>query len=380
MSPSPWHSHNPEGRRRVVVTKDLPGRHWLDLLARADCRVEIYTGTDLLSPEVITAALGPRCAGVIGQLTERWDDALFKALQQAGGRVYSNYAVGYDNVDLAAATRRGIAVGNTPGVLTETTAEMAVALTLAAARRLGEAERYLRAGRFSGWLPGLLLGDLLEGKTLGVVGVGRIGGAYARMMALGHRMHVVYHSRHPHPDLEEDIAAWSALLASRGAPGITCRRAESLEDLLQSADCVSLHTRLDAATRHLIDARALALMKKDAILVNTSRGPVIKEDDLVAHCRTHPGFRAGLDVFEKEPDLADGLVDLENVVIVPHIGSATRWTREGMAALAAANVAGVLMGYPLWRRPDMLPFRKDNPPQAVPSIVNAEALGLPVNP
>ena len=376
MSPSPWRTYNREGGRRVVVTKALPGRRWLELLANADCRVEIYSGTDVLPPDTIAAAIGSRCDGAIGQLTETWDDGLFQALQKAGGRVYSNYAVGYDNVDLEAATRRGIAVGNTPGVLTEATAEMAVALTLAAARRVGEAERFLRAGRFTGWLPGLLLGELLQGKTLGVVGAGRIGSAYARMMALGHGMHVIYHSRRSHPGLEEDLAAWSAFRVSRGETALTCRQAESLEDLLQSADCVSLHTALEASTHHLIDARRLSLMKANAILINTSRGPVLKEDDLVAHCRAHPDFRAGLDVFENEPELAGGLRDLENVVVVPHIASATRWTRQGMATLAAGNVAGFLSGYPVWDPSDMQPFFEDPAPRAVPSILNARPLGL----
>lgn len=376
MSASQWRTHNPAGRRRVVVTKELPGRGWLEILADADCRVDIGTATAVLSADAIIAAIGRRCDGAIGQLTETWGDALFQALEQAGGTAYSNYAVGYDNVDLEAATQRGIAVGNTPGVLTETTAEMAVALTLAAARRIGAAERYLRAGRFTGWLPALFLGDLLRGKTLGVIGAGRIGSAYARIMALGHGMHVVYHSRRVKPALEEDLDACSAFLTSRGEPAITCRRAASLDDLLASADCVSIHTPLDASTRHLIDARRLARMKRDAILINTSRGPVIKEDDLVAHCRAHPQFRTGLDVFENEPQLAEGLRDLENVVIVPHIASATRWTRESMATLAAANVAGVLVGYPIWRRRSMRPFLAADPPRATPSILNANELGM----
>jgi hydroxypyruvate reductase 1 len=132
---------------------------------------------------------------------------------------------------------------------------------------------------------------------------------------------------------------------------------------------------LDDSTHHLVDARRLALMKPDAILINTSRGPVIDEAALVDHCRQNADFRAGLDVFEHEPDLTPGLAELENVVIVPHIASATRWTREGMAALAACNVAGILKGYPLWQQPDILPFLAEYPPRAIPSIVNAKALG-----
>ena len=371
-----WRVHNPDGRRRVIVTKELPGQRWLALLTEADCRVEICTSPEVLPTETIAAAIGENCQGAIGQLTETWGEELFGALQAAGGIVYSNFAVGYNNVDLAAATRCGLPVGNTPGVLTDTTAEMAVALTLAAARRVGEAERFLRAGRYRSWLPTLFLGELLKGKTLGIIGAGRIGAAYASMMARGHGMHVLYYSRNANMALEEDIEAFGRFLASRGQPAVTCRRMGTLEELLQTADCVSIHTVLDETTRHMIDARRLALMKPNAILVNTSRGPVVKEDDLVAHCRTHPEFRAGLDVFENEPKLAEGLGELDNVVIVPHIASATGWTRRGMATLAAANVAGLLMGYPVWNRPDIRPFLEDDPPHAAPSIVNAQALGL----
>ena len=376
MSSNDWRVHNPEGRRRVIVTKELPGQRWLDFLTSADCRIEICTSPEVLPTEVIAAAIGDNCQGAIGQLTEAWGEDLFRALQTAGGIVYSNYAVGYNNVDLAAATRCGIPVGNTPGVLTDTTAEMAVALTLAAARRMGEAERFLRAGLYRGWLPTLFLGELLKGKTLGLIGAGRIGAAYARMMARAYGMDVLYYSRSANMALEEDIDAFGRFLASRGESAIACRRVDTLETLLQKADCVSIHTVLDETTRHLIDARRLALMKSNAILVNTSRGPVVKEDDLVAHCRSHPEFRAGLDVFENEPELAEGLGELDNVVIVPHIASATGWTRRGMATLAAANVAGLLMGYPVWNGSDIQPFLQDDPPRAAPSIVNADALGL----
>ncbi|MGE5259008.1 MAG: NAD(P)-dependent oxidoreductase [Hyphomicrobiales bacterium] len=378
MGPVQWESHNPEGPKRVIVTKQLPGSRWLEVLTGAGCRVEVCTATAVLSTAEIIAAMGQRCDGAIGQLTEAWGGGLFSALKAAGGTAYSNYAAGFDNVDLKAATRVGIPVGNTPGVLTDTTAEMAVALTFAAARRVGESERFLRAGRFGGWLPTLLLGDLLRGKTVGVIGAGRIGAAYARMMVAGNRMNLVYFDLHGNAELEQYVADYAAFLQAHGQPRVTCRRMARVEDLLREADVVSIHTLLDDSTRHLIDAERLNIMKANALLVNTSRGPVIDETALVEHCRTHPNFRAGLDVFEKEPDLAPGLAALENVVIVPHIASATRWTREGMATLAASNVAALLMGYPAWNRPDIMPFLGDRPPQAAPSILNAEALGIPL--
>lgn len=372
MSTVEWTVYNPQGAMRVIVTKKLPGERWLELLTAADCRVEMCLSSEVLSVDEIGAAIGRRCDGAIGQLTESWGESLFGALAAAGGRAYSNYAVGYNNVDLAAAARHGIPVGNTPGVLTESTAQMAVALTFAAARRVGESERFLREGRYTGWLPDLFLGSLLWRKTVGVVGAGRIGEAYARMMVEGHKMDLLYHDLARNEALEAYVGAYGDFLESQGLAPVSCRQVETVEALLERCDCVSLHTALDESTRHLINGERLALMKPNAVLVNTSRGPVIDEAALVAHCRRHPEFRVGLDVFEKEPQLAPGLRELENVVIVPHIASATRYSREGMAVIAAANVAGILRGDPLWGPPDITAFLGQDPPRAVPSIVNAD--------
>jgi hydroxypyruvate reductase 1 len=377
VNESTWQVHNPGGPMRVIVTKALPGERWLEILIEAGCRVEVCRSESVLGTEEIEAVVGDRCEGGIGQLTEPWGPRLFEALARAGGKAYSNYAVGYNNVDLEAATKHRIPVGNTPGVLTETTAELAVALTFAAARRVVEGDRFMRGGRFSGWLPSLFLGELLWRKTLGIVGAGRIGTAYARMMAEGHKMDVVYYDLRANRELEHSVASYGHFLEAGGRRPVTCRRADSLEELLREADVVSLHTVLDAATRHLIDRGRLALMKENAVLVNSSRGPLIDENALVEHCRRNPSFRAALDVFEDEPDMAPGLADLPNVVVVPHIGSATRWTREAMAVLAAFNVAGMLQGFPVWGRSDMTPFLGPNPPKASPSVVNAEPLALP---
>jgi hydroxypyruvate reductase 1 len=330
----------------------------------------------VLSHNEITEQIGSRCDGAIGQLTENWDADLFGALSAAGGRAYSNYAVGYDNVDVPGATQHGIPVGNTPGVLTETTAEMAVALTFAAGRHVVAADDFMRGGEYEGWLPTLFMGQRLHGATVGVIGAGRIGAAYGRMMVEGHKMNLVYFDPYPNEALERFIADYSAFLVEHGEPPVTCRRLDSIESVLSEADVVSLHTALDENTRHMINSERLGLMKNDAVLVNSSRGPVIDEAALVDHCRTHPDFKVGLDVFEDEPAMKPGLAELDNVVVVPHIASATVWTRQGMATLAAANVAAVLQGYPLWNRDDVLPFLSGDVPRAAPSIVNAVELGM----
>ena len=376
MSRIEWRTFNSDGRRRVVVTKELPGDRWLEILKAADCRVEICTSDDVLSIEEIKSVIGNSCNAAIGQLTEDWGNELFAALKSAGGTAYSNYAVGFNNIDLNAATKHGIPVGNTPGVLTETTAEMAVALTFAVARRTGEAERFMRAGKYHGWLPTLFVGELLQGKTVGIIGAGRIGSAYGKMMVEGHKMNLVYFDLYQNKELEDYISSYSQFLVSKGENAVTCQKADTVEDLLKIADCVSIHTVLDDTTHHLINSERLNLMKENALLINTSRGPVIEEAALVKHCQHHPNFKAGLDVFEKEPAMAAGLAELDNVVIVPHIASATLWTRSGMATMAASNVAALLNGYPVWNKPEVLMFLEKDAPKAAPSILNAKELKL----
>ncbi len=356
----------------------MPGNRWLKILAEADARVEYGTETRILRVSEIKAAIGDRCDGAIGQLTENWGNTLFVALRKAGGTAYSNYAVGYNNVDIDAATKIGIPVGNTPGVLTETTAEMAVALTFAAARRVPEADVYMRGGNYEGWLPTLFLGELLCRKTVGVVGAGAIGTAYAKMMVEGLKMDFIYYDIHQNRGLETYLREYSRFQKTQGEAPVKVTRATTVEEVLENADVVSLHPLLDETTHHLINAKRLRLMKRDAILVNAARGPVIDEAALVAHCKKNPEFKAALDVFEDEPKMKPGLSRLKNVVIVPHIASATRWTREGMATLAASNVAGILRGWPVSTDPGrILEFVEGKGPKAAPSIVNSKELGLP---
>jgi hydroxypyruvate reductase 1 len=386
----PVEIHNDKGKHRVVVTKNLPGDRWLKVLTSAGCRVEICKSQDtILSNETIKTLLADRpTKGVLGQLTEDWGEELFTALEKAGGRVYSNYAVGYNNVDTEAATRHNIAVGNTPGVLTETTAELALALTFAAARRVVEADRFMRAGQYKGWLPDLFVGNLLQGKTVGIIGAGRIGTAYARMMMEGHKMNVVYYDPFAQNKfLEQYGSTYNKVLDWAQEPRISVKRLATVEEVLQQADVVSLHCALTKETTHLMDKKRLGMMKKDAILVNAARGPVINEVDLVEHLKQNPDFRAGLDVFEDEPLMKPGLAECDNAVVVPHIASASLWTRAGMATLAACNVAAVINHKPMWKKPDILPF-VDGPldqggafeknktafPAAAPGIVNAKEL------
>eukprot|EP00803_Ostreobium_quekettii_P007540 evm.model.scf_110EXC.8 EVM.evm.TU.scf_110EXC.8 scf_110EXC:140280-146754(-) len=373
--------HNKGAGPRVLVTKALPGDRWLQVLTAAGCQVDVCAkSTDILSVDVIKALMGNKCDGVIGQLTENWGEDLFKALKEAGGRAYSNYAVGYNNVEVDKATKYGLPVGNTPGVLTETTAELAAALTLAAARRVVESDYFMRGGKYEGWLPNLFVGNLLQGKMVGIIGAGRIGTAYARMMVEGHKMDLVYYDPYPNKKLEDYVSKYGDLLESCGERRVTCRRLETVEEVLREADVVSLHCNLDQNTRHLMNKERLNMMKPDAVLVNAARGPVIDETALVAHLQANPNFRAGLDVFEDEPLMKPGLAQCGNAVVVPHIASASMWTRGGMATLAACNVAARLQGFPVWGKPDVLPF-VDGPfediPKASPSIVNAADLKLP---
>jgi len=375
-----WQVYNPDGRFRVVVTKNMVGPLWMDLLEHRDCRFEVCTSRDSLPVHVIRNAIGTRCDGVIGQLTEQWRDELFEALKSAGGRAFSTMSVGHDNVDLAAATSRGIAVGNTPGVLTEATAEMAVSLIYACARRVVEADEFMRAEKYKIWLPDLFIGKLLNNKTLGIIGAGRIGAAVGLMMARGAHMNVVYFDKYQNKGFEAKLDTFRRALSENDEEPIEWERVGSVEDVLARADVLTLHPNLDKSTLHLMNAQRLNIMKPDAILVNCARGPVIDEVALVEHCRRNPHFFAGLDVFEDEPLMKPGLKELSNVVIVPHIASATLWTRAGMSTLAAANVSSILSGHGAAAQANVLHYvnagSADKVPITAPAILNAEPLGL----
>lgn len=279
-------------------------------------RLEAAADVDLYEPAGADD-LKTRLRGKQGLVCVLLDKVTADVLAAADAlKVVANIAVGYDNVDVEAARRRGIVVTNTPDVLTEAVAEFTWALILAAARRVGEGERLVRARAWKGWALDFMLGTELRGKQLGIIGRGRIGRAVA---------------------VKAPAFGMTAAFAKHDM---------SLDELLISSDVISIHTPLTPETRHLIDRRALARMKRTAILVNTSRGPVVDEEGLAWALKERLIAAAALDVFEREPQVHDALLSLENVVLAPHLGSATRETRTAMADLAVSNVVAVLSGQP----------------------------------
>jgi glyoxylate reductase len=260
-------------------------------------------------------------------LTERVDAELLDAAPDL--QIVANLAVGYDNVDVAAATQRGVVVTNTPDVLTEATAELTWALILAAARRVVEGDTLVRTGQWKGWSPTQLLGTSLTGKTLGIFGMGKIGAAVARR-AGGFGMSVIYTNRTRNVAVEEEVGA----------------RPVDFDTLLGQSDVLTLHAPATEQTRHAFDTGALARLRPGAVLVNTARGPLVDEAALVTALREGRIAAAGLDVFEREPALAPGLTELPNVVVLPHIGSATHDARGAMVGLCCRNIVAVLAGEP----------------------------------
>jgi glyoxylate reductase len=303
----------------VLVTRQLPAGG-LDPLVAAGHELVVRDGDEPYTADELLA-LAPEVDAIVCVLTDRIDAAVLRA-GAPRLRVVANVAVGYDNVDVATATELGIAVCNTPGVLDETTADLAFLLILAAARRSSDAEADLRAGRWTGFRIGDFLGVDVHGATLGIVGYGRIGQAVARRAA-GFGMEVLHHTR-----TDTGITGWTA----------------DLDDLLSRSDIVSLHVPLHDATRGLIDARRLALMKPSAVLVNTARGPVVDEEALAIALEEGTIFAAGIDVYEREPEVHPRLLAAPHAVLLPHIGSATEATRREMAQLASEGAAAVLAG------------------------------------
>jgi glyoxylate reductase len=309
-------------RPPVLVTRRLP-QEALDRI-EARCDMTLYAGEGAMPRDQLLAEVAGK-EGAVTLLTDRVDDEFLDA---AGPqlKIVANYAVGFDNIDVEACTRHGVLASNTPDVLTETTADTAFALMLAAARRITEGDRFLRSGTPWIWGPLMMLGQDIHHATLGVVGFGRIGQALARR-ARGFGMRIIYYDTYrPPAEVEQQLAA----------------EYRDLEDLLRESDFVSLHTSLTPQTRHLINAGNLARMKPTAVLVNTSRGPVIDEQALARALKRGQIFAAGLDVFEAEPNVHPELLECDNAVLIPHLGSATVNTRLAMANLAVDNLLAAL--------------------------------------
>jgi len=308
---------------KVFVTQNIP-QAGLDLLMK-ECEVFVNTEDRVLSKGEIMEQL-KGMDGMLCLLTDEIDGEIMDA--EPNLKVISNYAVGFNNINVDEATKRGIPITNTPGVLTETTADFAWTLLMGIARRLVEADKFTRAGKFKGWRPRMLLGSDIYGKTIGIVGMGRIGQAMARR-AKGFNMNILYYDEYrPDAKLEKEL-------------GITY---VPFDELLQKSDYVSIHVPLMESTHHFIGERELKLMKKSAYLINSARGPIVDEKALVKALKEKEIAGAGLDVFEDEPELAPGLAELDNVVIAPHIASATVETRSKMATMAAEGCLSVLKG------------------------------------
>jgi glyoxylate reductase len=308
---------------KVLVTRKIQERPLLHLKEHAE--VTVNPEDRAMTPDEMIANL----PGKVGLLAMGGDPITAKLLEAGQDlKIVANNAVGFNNIDLAAATRLKISVTNTPEVLTDTTADLTFALMLGVARRIGEAERFVRAGKWVGWHPDLLLASDVHGKTLGVIGLGRIGSAVAKR-GLGFNMEIIYN------DIRKIEPGLVDLLRAKFLP---------LKELLANSDFVTLHVPLTPETTHLIGREELRLMKKTAFLINASRGPVVDEKALVGALQSGVIAGAGLDVFENEPRVAPELLKMENVMLVPHIGSATSATREKMSLVAVKNILAVLKG------------------------------------
>lgn len=315
---------------RIFVTRRIP-QEGLEILKRC-CQVEV-SDYDGVIPRSLLLEKVKDTDGLLVLLTDMIDK---KVIVAAGKklRVISNYAVGYNNIDVVEATKRGIMVTNTPGVLTETTADLAWALLMCIGRRIVEGDKLVRAGKFRGWEPMLLLGTDIHESTLGLIGFGRIGQAMARR-AKGFNLKVIYYDREPVPPIIEKELGASYV---------------SFDELLRKSDFISVHVPLTEETFHLIGQEEFSMMKKESYLINTARGPIIDEKALVKALKGGVIRGAALDVFENEPAIEQELMNMDNVVIVPHIGSASYRTRTKMAIMAAKNLISALKG----ERPEFL--------------------------
>jgi D-3-phosphoglycerate dehydrogenase len=311
--------------QKIYVTRPIP-EEGIEMLKKKGFKVDINSENKVLSKEELKKAVASYDA-VLCLLTDKIDGDILSGAGK-GLKVVANYAVGYDNIDVKAAQDRKIHVTNTPGVLTEAVAEHTFALLMTAAKHIVEADQFVRDGQYKQWEPKGFLGPQVWGKTIGIVGLGRIGSFVAQIAHGGYNMEVLYYDVKKNEEFEMRFSA----------------KYRRLPDLLKQSDFVTIHVPLLPATHHLIGAKELGTMKESAILINTSRGPVVDEHSLVEALKTKKIAGAGLDVFEHEPDLSEGLADLPNVVLTPHTASATKEARNAMSRIAAENITAALEG------------------------------------
>ncbi len=310
---------------KVFITREIP-KVGFELLKKAGIDFDWYKKDSVIPRKEFLRRIKD-CDGLVCLLTEKIDKEAIDTMQRC--KIVANFAVGYNNIDVEYAKSKNIIVTNTPDVLTESTADLTMALVLACARRLFEGEKYLREGKYKGWKPMLLLGTELRNKTFGILGAGRIGTAVGiRAKAFGTK--IIYHSLKRNYYLEEQTGAKKA----------------SLNSLLKKSDFLSVHLPLNEKTFHFLNKERLQLLKKDAIIINTARGEIIEEKYLIKFLKSEKIKAAGLDVFENEPNVNPELLKLNNVVVLPHLGSATVEARNGMAELAVKNIINVLKGKP----------------------------------
>jgi glyoxylate reductase len=313
---------------KVFITHPIPDRG-VKLLQEKGYEVDMNEAAhDRTKEDVIQEIQGKEYDAILSLLTDKVDGSVFDAAGE-NLKIVADYSVGFNNIDIAAAEKRGILVTNTPGVLNETVAEHTFTLMLSIAHRIVEADTFMRAGKFTGWAPMLFLGDDLSHKTLGIIGLGRIGSRVAMHGVKGFDMKVLYFDPKRNEEFEKEMGA---------------EYRDNVEDLLKESDFVSIHVPLLPQTKHIMNAERLAIMKKTAYLINTSRGPVINEKALVQALQNKTIKGAALDVFENEPAMEAGLKELANVIVTPHIASATEETRQKMSELAAQNIIAALEG------------------------------------
>ncbi len=312
---------------KIFVTRHIPGPG-IDLLKNAGYELKINEEDRPLTEEELLGELSSnQYDGVLSLLTDKIDAKVFDSAPNI--KIVSNYAVGFNNIDLEESKKRNIVISNTPGTSTNAVAEFTIALAMNIAKRVDEGDQFIRDGKYKGWNPNLLIGEEILNKTWGLIGAGRIGGRVAEILSKGFGMKIMYHDIKRNEELEKNYGA---------------EFKENVEDLIKESDIISLHVLLDESTKHLMNKERMAMMKSTAVLINTSRGPVVDEVEIVEVLKNKKIRGFATDVFEMEPNLAEGLKELPNVVLTPHIASATEEARNAMSVQAAENLINFFEG------------------------------------